>query len=337
MSPPAVPGPRSHLGNNPRAWRRLALRLTLSVIVLAFLLNCLPADAIWAALERIALGRWLVILIAMAALHTVAAAKWRMLVRAAGVPCEFFEAVRAHGAGLFAGLFLPGLVGTDVVRATLLTRAGGDVAPIAVGSVADRLVDTASLVFLAALGAAVATGGGAYWATPALVFGALVAGSIAARPTLRFLGRGSFPVRVRASATKLGDSLDALLMRPSTAFSAFAISVVLQTGFVLLSMWLGRAVGIDVSAAAWFLAFPLAKLTLLAPVTVGGLGFREAALAALLVPFGVAPAVAVAQGLLWQTLQIGLALLGGLTAWLGRRVSNVGPLSHHPIEGINPS
>ena len=56
-----------------------------------------------------------------------------------------------------------------------------------------------------------------------------------------------------------------------------------------------------------------------------------------LVPFGVAPAVAVAQGLLWQTLQVALALLGGLTAWLGAPGANVEPLAPARVEEVHPS
>jgi len=315
VTQPEVQAPRAGVGGSPRAWRWLALRVALSVIVLGALFQLLPREAMWAALERVALSQWLLILACMAALHCATAAKWRMLVRAAGVPCGLAEAIRAHGAGLFAGLFLPGLIGTDVVRATLLARSGGAVAPVAVGSVADRLVDTAGLVFLAAL----------------------IAGGLAARPSLRVLGGQRFPAKIRAAADKLARSHDALLARPSTTLYAFGLSVVLQAGFVLLSMWLGRAVGIEVPVAAWFLAFPLAKLTLLVPVTISGLGVREAALAALLAPFGVAPAVAVVQGLVWQTLQMGLALLGGLTAYVGGRDRVAQQLGHEAAKGINPS
>ncbi len=337
MSSPEVESPRPGVTRDARAWTLLALRVGVSAAVLTALFVYLPRDEMRIAFERIAFVQWLVILLCMAALHTLTAAKWRMLVRAAGVPCRLGQAIRAHGAGLFAGLFLPGLIGTDVVRATLLARSEGGVAPVTVGSVADRLVDTASLVFLAALGAALASGGGAYWATPAFAFAALVVGSFAARPTLRLLAGERAPRKLRGIAQKLVGSLDALLTRPSVALYAFVISAALQAGFVMLSLWLGLAVGIHVPMAAWFLAFPLAKLTLLVPVTISGLGVREAALAGLLFPFGVDPAIAVVQGLLWQTLQMGLALLGGLTAYLGRNASTPEPLAATPAGRIHPS
>ena len=73
---------------------------------------------------------------------------------------------------------------------------------------------------------------------------------------------------------------------------------------------LGQAVGIDLPFGAWLLCWPLAKLLALLPISLGGLGVREAALAALLGSFGVGAALAVGQSLLWQ----GALLLTGAAA-----------------------
>lgn len=307
-----------------QAWRKLALRGALTVAVLAVLFTFVPVAQMRAALERVSLLRWGLILLGMLALHALAALKWRMFVTASGVRCNVADALRAHGAGLFANLFLPGLVATDVVRAAMLARAGNATAPVAMGSVADRLVDTGSLVVLGSLGAAIATGGGIYWATPAAVAVALVAGSAVAVPVLRFLRGERFPAQVRSMAEKLDQARATLVRQPRVAAAAALASIGVQAGMVLLAVAMGRAVGIEVSLAAWFLAWPIAKLTILIPLTISGLGVREAALAGLLLPFGVDPAVAVAQGLVWQSVQVGLALVAGAAAYGSRhwRVSD---------------
>jgi uncharacterized membrane protein YbhN (UPF0104 family) len=62
-------------------------------------------------------------------------------------------------------------------------------------------------------------------------------------------------------------------------------------------------------------AYPLAKLVALAPLTQGGIGVREAALAVLLVPFGAAPVRTVAAGLVWETVVITAGLLAGAGAF----------------------
>jgi uncharacterized membrane protein YbhN (UPF0104 family) len=63
---------------------------------------------------------------------------------------------------------------------------------------------------------------------------------------------------------------------------------------------------------AWFFAWPLAKIVSMLPVSLGGLGVREAALVSLLVPFGADAASVVAAGLAFEAVIIGGGLLSGL-------------------------
>ena len=59
------------------------------------------------------------------------------------------------------------------------------------------------------------------------------------------------------------------------------------------------------------MAWPLAKITALLPVSLGGLGVREAALAVFLAPFAVTGTLAVAEALVWQSILFGFGLLAG--------------------------
>ena len=79
---------------------------------------------------------------------------------------------------------------------------------------------------------------------------------------------------------------------------------------------LARASGLDLPAAVWFFAWPLAKLIAIVPVSLAGLGVREASLAGLLAPLGADPATVVAVGLLWQSVLLATGLAGGLVLLL---------------------
>jgi uncharacterized membrane protein YbhN (UPF0104 family) len=104
-----------------------------------------------------------------------------------------------------------------------------------------------------------------------------------------------------------------------------ALSLTIQTTFILLNAWLGRAVGVDVPLAVWFVAWPAAKLAGLLPVSLGGLGVRDATLGAALTPFGIPMATGVAVSLLWQTVLIAGGLLaGGIWMVLTRGSDEVG-------------
>jgi uncharacterized membrane protein YbhN (UPF0104 family) len=308
-------------------WRFAALRAAVTALVLAVLLAILPTDQLVEGLSRISVGRWLAVLLGLSAGHAVAAAKWGWLLRAGGVSCDRLETLRAHGAGLFANVCLPSIVGGDLVRAGMLVRAGGHVAPVAVASLADRLVDTGALLTLAALGAIWALGGaqaslpgGATALMLAAALGIIFA-PLTGRAVLRQIENAPLPAGLCRLAGKLREAVDCLLRLPHVAGACFATSLAIQCGFVLLNAALGRAIGIDVPLGVWFLAWPLAKLAGLAPVSLGGLGVRESVLAGLLAPFGVAPAMAVAQGLLWQSVVIAVGLMAGIAAYGSRRVA----------------
>jgi uncharacterized membrane protein YbhN (UPF0104 family) len=92
---------------------------------------------------------------------------------------------------------------------------------------------------------------------------------------------------------------------------AFALGTVVQTSFVLLTAVIARGCGLDMPLRVWLFAWPLAKLVALVPLTQGGIGVRELALAALLAPFGAAPAVTVAVGLVWEAVILVGRIAGG--------------------------
>ena len=100
---------------------------------------------------RIGWWRWLLVLGVFGAGHVVAAYKWCRLVRTAGQPLAFGDALGAHMAGLFANIWLPSIVGGDVLRAGWISGHQGITVPAAIGLL-DRVLDLLALLLLVALG-----------------------------------------------------------------------------------------------------------------------------------------------------------------------------------------
>jgi glycosyltransferase 2 family protein len=94
--------------------------------------------------------------------------------------------------------------------------------------------------------------------------------------------------------------------------AALSLAITAQLIFILLSIRLAEACGLHLGFRAWLFAWPLAKLSAALPITQGGIGVREAALAALLLPFGAPAALSVAAGLAWEAIVISGALLAGI-------------------------
>ena len=318
------PDPLRQALAGPKRWRGFAFRAALTLVILGLLVALIAPAALFDAIRRAPPLVWLATACGLFAGHLVAALKWRGLVHAAGTSCSLLQALRAHGAGLFANLFLPSLIGGDLVRAAALARES-DGAAVATGSVADRVIDTGALAALAAAGAVLVgspVGTSSNAAIAAIALAVVLFGALGPR-ILNSALIDRLPERFATLAHRLRGA--AAGMSAGSAAVAFGLSLAVQLSFVWLNARLGGAIGIDASFAVWLLCWPLAKLLALAPISLGGLGVREAALAGLLGGFGVPSALAVGQSLLWQAALVAVAgLAGALALATGSRGEHAG-------------
>lgn len=299
----------------------------ISFAVLGLLFVLLPWSELRAAASNASWGVWILVLLGFLGGHLLGVAKWRMLVNAAGANLARFAATRFYAAGLFANLCLPSIVGGDVLRATLAGRATDRLEVVVLAGVADRLIDIASLAFFIVgagflMGDLTAAGPSRY-----LVVAVIVGGTagLLALPFLLRLPLRRWPRRVRRRVGRFLVALRALRRNPRAAVGAILLSLSIQGAFVLLNAWFGASIGIEVPWITWFLVWPLAKFSGLIPISLGGLGVRDATLAALLVPFGVPAAQGFVVSLLWQSVLIAGGLLSGALWWY----SNPGDKKQH--------
>ena len=299
---------------NGRNTYKLVIRALVSVGILAALLWWLPVDALLQAVSAIAPRVWILVVCGFILGHIVSAFKWRLLLRAVDVNISGLEAVRAHGAGLFANLCLPSVVGGDVVRAGVVIRDHKRFENIALGSLADRINDSFALVVLAAIAGVFvpqisATAVGTLLAGVALM---LLVGVLAGFAIIRWYPVSRLPQKLGGILLRFRSAMDSLGRAPMIASLAFFMSLGIQGSFVALNILLAHEIGIDAPPSLWFLAWPLAKLVALAPISLGGIGVREVAIAGLMAPFGIAPAVVVAQSLSWEAVLVGSGLFAGI-------------------------
>jgi glycosyltransferase 2 family protein len=87
----------------------------------------------------------------------------------------------------------------------------------------------------------------------------------------------------------------------------------------MLTAQLAVYCGLTVPLRVWLFAWPLAKLAAMLPLTQGGIGVREAALVALLAPFGAPGHLVLATGLVWESLVVAGGLIAGAVALVLRK------------------
>ena len=286
------------------ALRRWIVRAAVSIVVAVILFRIVPFHAVATAIGRISPWTWAASLATFFAGHYLNAIKLRLLI---GSPAPSVgAAVRAQYAGLVANLGLPGIAGGDLVRAAYLAPAAGT-RRVALASVADRVIDTLTLLGLIAAALPIA---GVPLAIGAVLLGARwwIAGAIAAA-----LATGGALIALRSHprvAAALAQVRTALAARRSAIAIAACISIGVQSAFVMTNVWLARQAGVETGPAAWFVAWPLSKLIAILPISLGGIGVREAALVSLLRPYGAPQEAVLASGILWQGVLATSGLIG---------------------------
>lgn len=237
---------------------------------------------------------------------------WRSkdLLRATGHAVGYLalarDAIRA------AALNTVTLMGAGDVYRVGRMRAYG--VPVATGggvAILDRALGVASLVALIVV--VQASGHGQDFSVSlGRLLGVGLAG-VGALGSLAFLVRRTpAALRLRSGIARRLPRLDRDRIGVGLVARVLVASLVANVSWILCVAALGRGLGLELPLAAYFDAAPLVALATLVPITIGGLGLREAGYVLLLGSYGVPPAACVALGLAQHATFLGLAAIGGL-------------------------
>jgi uncharacterized protein (TIRG00374 family) len=307
-----------------RGWLVILVRWFATFLVLGLLLHFLPLAPLRAALSRVPLTRFLAVLIGYLVAHSVGIAKWRMVVNAAGSDLDWATSAQCYTGGLFGTLFLPSIIGGDVVRLAVGLRRSPRPAAVLTGNVADRFLDVAAQAGLVLLGLFLLPGSlPPQLQIPAhrtlLVFGGIVLVTLAFVFILHRPLLGGRSIHFRRRLARLRHALRSVSRHPLILIFGWLLGTAIQSTFLILTALLAVSCGLVLPLRVWLFAWPLAKLAAVLPLTQGGIGVREAALVALLAPFGAAAPLVLAAGLVWEGIIIAGGLIAGTVAFLLRR------------------
>src|SRR5262245_52258183 len=128
------------------------LRWAAALVVLAILFHFLPVAPLRAALLRVPPIRFAIILVLYLCAHAVGILKWRMVVNTAGSQLDASTSAQCYLGGLFGTLFLPSIIGGDVVRLAVGLRRSPRPAAVLAGNVVDRFLDVSAQATLVLFG-----------------------------------------------------------------------------------------------------------------------------------------------------------------------------------------
>jgi hypothetical protein len=239
------------------------------------------------------------------------ALRWRILLAARGARIGMARAVRLYFVGYFFNLFLPTAVGGDVARAI----GAGRIAPLPViaGTIlVERIVGFGCLLAVGAL----ASQSGPHLAPvrPSLWIAAFAYAAFLLVLARFPLGWGERPEAPRwASAlARIAAQVRGTAIPPAALGGAIALSLAWQAALVLANAVLARGLGGVAPLGTLCTLVPVIQAVGMIPLSLGGLGVREAGYEFFFQRAGHDPAAAVALGAAVLGVTLAVALFGGI-------------------------
>ncbi|MFO0809735.1 MAG: lysylphosphatidylglycerol synthase transmembrane domain-containing protein [Gemmataceae bacterium] len=312
------------------------LRLVVSLTILGVLAARMDWPQIMATFRGLRWTHWWAAVGVFLATQVVSALRWRMLARPLGFTQSAPSFVGYYYVGMFFNLLLPTSIGGDAVRAVYLNAKSGRRSAAVLSVLLDRLSGLAVLLVVACVAAAICPIELPAWVELAVAGSAVCAavGLFLLPMSSRLLARF---YRLQNLATTFHSTLRLYRRDPNLLAGSTVLSIVVQIAGVAQVALLGQAVGIDAPLAVYGVAVPMVALLTLLPVSLSGMGVREAGMLLFLAPAGVPAGPAVAVAFLWFCVQTVGGVVGAGVYLFGRlprpEVRHDGAVGNRPSEG----
>lgn len=287
--------------------KRLAgqlLRTAVSIGLIAVVFASLDTDELWRNLAGVSLATIAVMVAIDIALRLFSALRWHVLFRPVNDSSSLAEISRITFLSSFFGQALPGVIGVEALRVYSLARSSSDWGGAFASVVADRVFGLVSLGLMVLIGILVGPQElKALMLNPLLVLAGLLLVAVIAvvNPASRRLLESAFPksfiARLRDWIDKVYHCFDHYKSNVPLMAYSLLLALLFQFARIVLFYVAARMLGHDPDFIYFVAIVPAIMFASLLPISISGLGVREAGLVYLFSRFGVmdsAPAFTVA-------------------------------------------
>ncbi len=237
----------------------------------------------------------------------VSTIRWKGLAGLRGEPPTFRRLYCIYMMGAFFNQLLPGMIGGDTVRVYYLYREGKEISTCLGSVFLDRYTGYAGLMVLGFSGYSFSystvKGTPLSWLVP-VIFLAFLAGTL-------FVFGLRFGRRYGVLSGFYDYFLD-FIRQKGLILKSLVLSVLIQTTGVMAVYSISAGLDLEVPLLSLFVYLPLVITATTVPISISGLGVREAAFSLLLGLAGVDTASATALSLAWFLSYVVGALPGAL-------------------------
>lgn len=328
----ARPNQPGSTGANPARGNRGGwVRLAISAGLLGILFSLVDLDALLRVTAAAQPGLLAIMFLLMIGERLFAAFRWMVLLRIPEPCVTFVPVLRVTLVSNFVGSFLPGGVGIEVLKIYGLSRVLRDLSLALSSVLVERLCGLLALLLLIAVGTVVAP-----IDLPVVIEGLVAAGALG----LAVVGAGLLlpgprsrlqRLLQRAPMRSLQDKfaglearLDTYGRRPGALMISLGLAFAFQLLRILTVVVGASALRIEAMPELFVLLVPVGILVALLPISLGGLGPREATYVGLMGLAGIAPEPALVLALTREAMNLATTIPGAV-------LYAMGPLAGHGL------
>ncbi len=294
------------------------LKISITLCLLIFLFGKTDLGALFVVARNADIPKMLLAFFLFIFLNFLVVLRWRLLLKGLSVPVSFARLVSSYMASLFFNLVLPGTVGGDVVRTMDIaghtkTHSSGILATV----ILDRVAGFFGLFTV--LACALVFGYGVLGEDNIFLVALILLLIMVFLAGIMFSNRffkavfGFLPfVKFKDYLLKIHQATRSFKHKTDILAGAWCLSVIIQAGLSVLYYFFAQAIGLDMKFIYFLLFVPVITVFSVIPISLGGLGVRDAACVAIFTKAGVA-----AEKALWLSLSnfsfmLALGVLGGV-------------------------
>jgi len=292
-------------------------KVTVSALTVGFLLSRLDLGHSFGFLVDSNKALWLGALAALIASQVISTRRWQLLMEPLDFNFDWFRVFKIYFTGMFFSLFLPTVVGGDAVKTYYIAESMKRAPAAFYTTLADRVIGMAGQQVFTLAGLIFV------WGYLPLWLGAGLAGFVFVFYfVLVFLPWFINPILhlVKKLRDIPREKLFVYWNRPQVAARALGLSLAIHAGVVISHLLMGAALGLSVPMAAWMVIYPVSAIAATIPLSLNGIGLREAAYVYMLGFFGVAREEAFALAVMWFSIVLLNGALGGIPYVFGGRL-----------------
>lgn len=303
------------------------LRVGITVILLIYLFKQVDHENLFEIISHARIGWVIAAFLIFFSAYVAAVARWEMLIRAINIRIPLSRLIVSFAGGNFFNLFLPSTIGGDLVRSIDLARHTKKPREVVATVLLDRLsgyVGLAALMILALCFGWRLIEDPSVFIAAALIIALLVVILMVlfnqfVYSWLNRLLAAPNAGKVRESIKKLHEELHIFRGHKKVLAQNLFYSLLIQGLSPLAFYCLAVSFGLKVPLTYFFVFLPIVAAITMLPISIGGLGLRDATIIYFFAKAGVVKDMAFAMSLINFFFIVVVAGIGGLIYIFGMR------------------